>query len=778
MGRDKAPVNSVIDIAHWRSQIFSRLIKIVLVLGAATALPCIVIAVQHGMWAMIVVDVLAIAWLAALNRHGNLSYGARAKQFIALAYFAAIGLMLTVGHAAQVFLIAPPLFAAVLLGKRPALYALIVSALSMLALGLSGLNRLELDGFAGDHRWLTVLATLNFLFVGAMIAVSGGALLQRLAKSLADLRLFAASLEDGKAALSAANAELRLAAAAVAQLNDTVVIARVAAGPGQPQPIIFANDAMVRRSGYTREELLGNTIEMFIGPQSDPAQVARMVEAMARGDGVSVELQAHTKCATPFWLELDAVPFRDEQGRHTHWVVIGRDVGERKKAAAAIDRLAYYDALTGLPNRRLFTETLERQLARPHPNGALLFVDLDHFKNVNDVLGHAVGDSLLKHAAACLSHLMQRGDMVARLGGDEFVVLLSDPAGGGAELTATALARADAICAALSDGAAGEWGAYPVSASIGIALITRGGQGTSDLLREADMAMYRAKAAGRNCAAVFEATMHAEVEQRLMLERDLGRALELDQMSMQLQLQVDAAGHPVGAEMLMRWQRADGGMVAPDVFIPVAEATGLIVPLGRWALRQACRAWRRLEAAGCPLPLSVNVSPLQFRQHDFVTDVKSTLAASGMPPGQLILEVTEGLVVNKGDETIARMHELAAIGIRFSIDDFGTGYSNLSYLKRMPLYELKIDKSFIRDTPNDPDGTAIVHSVLAMAAHLRLHVVAEGVETREQAAFLAANGAPGMQGYLFARPMPLDVLLEELGRRSGLAERRLMAGSA
>ena len=753
------------DIAHWRSQIFSRLIKIVLVLGAATALPCIVIGAQHGMWAMIAVDVLAIAWLAALNRHGSLSYGARVKQFIALAYFAAIGLMLTVGHAAQVFLIAPPVFAAVLLGMRPALYTLIVSALSMLALGLSGLNRLELDGFAGDQRWLSVLATLNFLFVGAMIAVSGGALLQRLAKSLADLRLFAVSLEEGKNALSAANAELRLVAAAVAQLNDTVVIARVAAGPGEPQPIIFANDAAVRHSGYTREELLGNTIAMFIGPQSDPVQVARVVEAMARGKGVSAELQVCTKDATPFWLELDAVPFRDEQGRHTHWVVIGRDVDERKKAAAAIDRLAYYDALTGLPNRRRFMETLEQQLGRATPHGALLFVDLDHFKNVNDVLGHAVGDSLLKHAAQRLTQLMQRGDMVARLGGDEFVVLLSDPACGHAELAATALARADAICAALSDDTGAEWVGYPVSASIGIALITCGEQSTGDLLREADMAMYRAKAAGRNCAAVFEATMHAEVEQRLMLERDLGRALELDQMAMHLQLQVDAAGHPVGAEMLMRWQRADGSMMAPDIFIPVAETTGLIVPLGRWALRQACSAWRQLAAAGCPLPLSVNVSPLQFRQPDFVADVKNTLAESGMPPGQLILEVTEGLVVSKGDETIARMHELAAIGIRFSIDDFGTGYSNLSYLKRMPLYELKIDKSFIRDTPNDPDGTAIVHSVLAMAAHLRLHVVAEGVETQEQAQFLATNGAPGMQGYLFARPMPLDALLAELGRR-------------
>jgi len=760
-------VTPITDIAHWRSQIFSRLIKFVLGIGTVVALPCIFIAAQHGMWGMIVVDALALAWLTALSRFAKLSYRARVWHFIALVYFAAIGLMLTVGHAAQVYLIGPPVLAAVLLGMRPAFHMLILSAASLLALAFSGLVRLDLIGFTGHHAWLSVLATLNFLFVGAMIAVSGGTLLQRLAKSLADLRLFAASLEEGKNALSAANAQLRLAAAAVAQLEDSVVIARVAAGPGEAQPITFANDAAVRRSGYTREELLDNPLNMFIGPQSDPAQVANVLDAMARGEGISVELQVYPRRAAPYWLELDVAPFRDEQGRHTHWVVIGRDIGERKKAAAAIDRLAYYDALTGLPNRRLLMETLDRHLACASPRGALLFVDLDHFKNVNDALGHTAGDNLLKHAAARLSHLMRHGDMVARLGGDEFVALLCDPAGGDGDLASMATARAHAICEALSEAPSGEWVGYAASASIGIALITQGGQSASDLLREADMAMYRAKAAGRNCAAVFESTMRAEVDQRLALERDLGRALELDQLSMHLQLQVDMAGHAVGAEMLMRWQRADGSMVAPDIFIPAAETTGLIVPLGRWALRQACLAWCRLEAAGYPLPLSVNVSPLQFRQHDFVADVKSALAMSGMPPDQLILEVTEGLVVNKGDETIARMHELAAIGIRFSIDDFGTGYSNLSYLKRMPLYELKIDKSFIRDTPTDIDGTAIVHSILSMAAHLRLHVVAEGVETLEQAAFLTANGAPGMQGYLFARPMPLEALLAELEQRTG-----------
>jgi EAL domain-containing protein (putative c-di-GMP-specific phosphodiesterase class I) len=276
--------------------------------------------------------------------------------------------------------------------------------------------------------------------------------------------------------------------------------------------------------------------------------------------------------------------------------------------------------------------------------------------------------------------------------------------------------------------------------------------------------MYRAKANGRNGVALFESTMRAEMEQRLTLEGDLANALKRDELAMHLQLQFDAEGRPAGAELLMRWRRADGRMVPPDIFIPVAESTGLIVPLGDWALRQACLAWRQLAAQGHPLPLSVNVSPTQFRQANFVESVRCVLAETGTPPDQLILEVTESIAVGDRDGTIARMRELADLGIRFSIDDFGTGYSNLAYLKRMPLYELKIDKSFIHEMPGDADGTAIVRSILAMAAQLRLRVVAEGVESREQAQFLSDNGAPFMQGYLFARPMPLADVLAELAK--------------
>jgi EAL domain-containing protein (putative c-di-GMP-specific phosphodiesterase class I) len=261
---------------------------------------------------------------------------------------------------------------------------------------------------------------------------------------------------------------------------------------------------------------------------------------------------------------------------------------------------------------------------------------------------------------------------------------------------------------------------------------------------------------------LFESSMLTEAERKLTLERDLAAAMENGELAMHLQLQIDHQRTPVGAELLMRWRRADGTMVAPDVFIPAAESSGLILPLGQWALRQACLSWLRLDRAGLAVPLSVNVSPLQFRQPDFVDQVCAVLVETGAPASELIFEVTEGLLVNDMNETIGRMHELARMGIRFSIDDFGTGYSSLAYLKKMPLYELKIDKSFIRDTPGDANGTAIVQSILAMADHLGLRVVAEGVETQQQAAFLAANRQPAMQGFLFSRPVPLDDFIAQL----------------
>ena len=754
------------DIAHWRTHIFSRLLTIVLVLGIATALPSIVVAAREGLWALIAIDLVAIGWLVGVWRWRSLPYTTRVLNFMAIVFFVSTGMMVNIGQVAQLYLIAPPVFAAVLLGMRPALVALAISALIIAALGLAGIVKADVAGLPDNDPVSALLVALNFLFVGSLITMSCATLLQRLARSLGELRLFADSLEEGQNALQAANAELRLVAAAVAQLNDKVIIARASPDPDQPQPIIFANDAFVRHTGYAREQLLGRSMIMFAGPRTDQAEVARIVGAMERRQGVSAELMVYSKSGKPSWIELDIHPFLDEQGAHTHWVVVGRDIGERRKAASAIHRLAFYDVLTGLPNRRLLMDRLETQLAQAQAGGeggALLFIDLDHFKYVNDARGHATGDELLRQAARRLSGLLRGEDMVARIGGDEFVVLLTRLGTGEAAVAAAALDKAQQIRAALDEDIEIDGHHYNSSASIGVALLPRPGQSVEDLLREADTAMYRAKAGGRNGVALFEATMRAEVEQRLTLERDLGLALERDELAMHLQLQFDAGGSPVGAELLMRWRRLDGAMVPPDVFIPVAEATGLIVPLGQWALRQACLAWQRLDAAGRAMPVSVNVSPSQFRQTDFVGSVRRLLLETGVPAGQLIFELTEGLVVGNRDGTIARMQELAALGIRFSIDDFGTGYSNLAYLKRMPLYELKIDKSFIRDTPDDPDGVAIVRTILAMAAHLRLRVVAEGVETEAQARFLAEHGAPHMQGYLFARPLPLAEVLEKLG---------------
>ena len=447
---------------------------------------------------------------------------------------------------------------------------------------------------------------------------------------------------------------------------------------------------------------------------------------------------------------------------------LARSAQEARSAADAVNRLACYVVLTGLPNRRLLMERLAELAEGAHRSGALgavLYVDIDNFKNVNDARGHAVGDQLLRQAAERLAAVAGSTACVARLGGDEFVVLLHDLGPDAGAATARALALAEDIRGALCEKMIIEGQRYYATASIGIALTAAAagpGAPVHDLLREADTAMYHAKERGRNGVALFEAGMLRDAERRLTLERDLGLALDHGELALHLQLQVDGARRPIGAELLMRWRRKDGSSVPPDQFIPVAESSGLIVPMGDWVLREACLAWHALARAGHPLPLSVNVSPMQFRQPDFVARVESILLETGAPPGQLIFEVTEGLLVDRRDRTIERMHELAALGIRISVDDFGTGYSSLAYLTRMPLYELKIDRSFIRDTPHDKDGTAIVQSILSMAGHLGLRVVAEGVETEAQAGYLARHGNASMQGFLFHRPMPLEDLLEHL----------------
>jgi len=758
------------DIAQWRAQIFSSLLSVVLVIGAIAAAPCIPLLLIQGMWPMAVLDVIALVWMFAILRLTRLSYTFRVLNFLAIGYAVGIGLLLTVGPISLNYLLAPPVMAVILLGTRPAMFALAISATSIMALGLAGKTNMQVTSLELDPLLASFAVTLNFACIGAMITLTTGTLLKGLARSLSEVRSVADSLAAGQAELHGLNAELRLTSTALARLNDMVVIAKVVPEPGAVQPIIFVNDASLRRSGYARDEVIGRSMRMLHGPNTDPATVKRIVAAMEREEPVTAELVNYTRDGAPYWVEMEMLPFSSEGADITHWVVIGRDITERRNSAEAIHQLAFYDVLTGLPNRRLLTERLDAMVAAAQAGrglGALVYIDLDNFKKINDACGHAAGDMLLTQTAARLSGVVGKRDTVARLGGDEFVVLLeglgTDPAKAGANAMAVADKVRLALCQPMEID--GQW--YQSSASIGVSLAAAScglGHGSAhDLMREADTAMYHAKAGGRNGVVLFESAMLADAERRLTLERDLAGALDNGELAMHLQLQVDHAGSATGAELLMRWQRPDGILVPPDVFIPIAESSGLIVTLGHWVLRQACAAWLRLDAAGHAMPLSINVSPLQFRQPDFVAQVRATVLETGVPPGQLIFEVTEGLLVDDLDQTIARMHELTAMGIRFSIDDFGTGYSNLAYLKKMPLYELKIDKSFLRDTPHDVNGTALVQSIMAMARHLGLHVVAEGIETTEQAQYLALNGRAGMQGYLFCRPMPLEALIGRLG---------------
>ncbi len=525
--------------------------------------------------------------------------------------------------------------------------------------------------------------------------------------------------------------------------------------------ILSANAAACEIFGWTEEQLRQRGREGVV-LRGDP-RLARMLDERNRTGRARGQLSMVRADGSIFEAELTSSTYTDGGGKVFTSMVM-RDISGRIKAEQHIHRLAFFDALTDLPNRRLLMERLEFLLAtaqRTGHIGAVLFLDLDHFKNVNDARGHAVGDALLQQVARRLTSQMRAEDTVARMGGDEFVVLLPDLAVDFVAAAQAAMLVAEKLRNALTQPFFIENQQYMSGGSIGVTLLPKVGQTADDLLREADTAMYRAKQAGRNRIAFFEAKMQVEVEGRLGLENDLAQAIGTSQLEMVVQPQFDCNRQPIGAEMLMRWNHPIRGAVSPAVFIPIAEQSGIILALGDWVVREGCKAVLRLQQAGLSLAISINVSPSQFRQPDFVARVRKILAETGAPASQLIFEVTEGLLIDNLDDAILRMRELVALGIRFSIDDFGTGYSSLAYLRQLPLYELKIDRSFVMDTPTDPGSTAIVQSILGMAGHLKLHVVAEGVETVEQEEFLRGAGCAALQGYLLALPLPIEHWLQQ-----------------
>ena len=458
---------------------------------------------------------------------------------------------------------------------------------------------------------------------------------------------------------------------------------------------------------------------------------------------------------------------KDEKGSTIGLLAIGMDVTQRQKAEKQIHDLAFYDVLTGLPNRALLLDRLDMMLPiaqRQNRHDALLLVNIDRFKNVNDASGQSVGDELLKAVGARLSQLIREGDVLARLSGDEFAILLPDLSRQQHAAAHQAMHVAEKIHFGMREPLALGEESFSLTVSIGIALFPLHSKEDAalDILRRANTSLHRSKSAGGGQTTLFEHSMDETTKQRFQIERELRQAIPEGQLRLYLQPQVDASGSMIGSEALVRWQHPQRGLVQPGLFIPVAEESDLIIEIGEWVMAEVCKLLTHETLQGRPYRIAVNISPRQFRQSNFVDWVKNSLAATGAEPTHLTIEVTEGVVIDNIGSVIAKMNELAVLGIHFSVDDFGTGYSSLAYLKRLPIHELKIDKTFVQDAPSDPGDAALIESILAVAKHMHLKVVAEGVETQEQADFLNQRGEVIHQGYLFGRPEPAEKVLSEL----------------
>ena len=463
------------------------------------------------------------------------------------------------------------------------------------------------------------------------------------------------------------------------------------------------------------------------------------------------------------WVDLSVAAIRDDGGKVSNFVAVIQDITDRKVAEDEIERLAFYDSLTQLPNRRLLLDRLNQALvssARSGRHDGLLFIDLDNFKDLNDTLGHDIGDRLLQQVTQRLESCIREGDTVARLGGDEFVIMLLDLSEQLIEAAAQTETIGEKILTALSQPYQLDNHAYRCTASIGVTLFSGNQQATDELMKQADIAMYQAKKAGRNALRFFDRQMQESISARVSLEGELQNALEFQQFHLYYQIQVDSSHRPLGAEALIRWIHPERGVVSPAQFIPLAEETGLILPIGQWVLETACtqlKVWQQ-DTLTRDLTLAVNVSAKQFRQANFVAQVQAAVQRHAINPKLLKLELTESLLQESIEETIGIMVLLNVIGVQFSLDDFGTGYSSLQYLKRLPLDQLKIDQSFVRDIATDSSDKAVVRAIIAMAQSLDLDIIAEGVETEEQRQLLLKNGCTNFQGYLFGKPMPIGQL--------------------
>ena len=527
--------------------------------------------------------------------------------------------------------------------------------------------------------------------------------------------------------------------------------------------VLRVNKAFTDITGYSFEEAVGSTPRLLSSGRHDATFYAAMNESLARDGSWQGEILNRRKSGEVFpeWLSISTV--KDEIGQVTHYVAIFTDISDRKLAADQIESLAFYDPLTGLPNRRLLMNRLDQVLtvgARHYRTNALLFVDLDNFKTLNDSLGHDQGDILLEQAAKRLTACIRDGDTVARLGGDEFVVMLEDISKDELEAATQAEIVGEKMRSALSQPYLLQGNEHHCTPSVGITLFGRNLQEKStEPLKRAELAMYQAKSAGRNAVRFFDPQMQAKVTERTEMELSMRESLLVGDFQLYYQPQLVGQGRMTGAEALVRWLHPQRGLVSPSEFIPLAEETGLILPLGQWVLDTACAQLAKWATCTelAQLTVSVNVSARQFHHKEFVSNVLATLSRTGANPRQLKLELTESLLVEDVEGIISKMTALRAHGVGFSLDDFGTGYSSLSYLKRLPLDQLKIDQGFVKNILSDPNDSAIAKMVIALADSLGLMVIAEGVEIEAQRDFLARHGCHAYQGYLFSRPLPLEM---------------------
>ena len=536
--------------------------------------------------------------------------------------------------------------------------------------------------------------------------------------------------------------------------------------------VLRANPAFSRMSGYSENEVVGKPLDCTLVPDSFASNRVAMQAALAEQGAWQGEMLGRRKNAQeyPQWLSVAAVR-SGGANQHVNYVITLADTTQRKAAEQRIEQLAYYDPLTSLPNRRLQHERLECALQaseNSRQRGAVLFIDLDDFKILNDARGHDIGDQLLQQVAERLSGCVRQTDSVARIGGDEFVILLENL--GIEPLDAAQLAESIAgkILFTLRQPFSVGGVEHFSTLSIGIAMFNGKGEPLDDLLKQADLAMYQAKAQGRNTSCFFEPQMQQRVMQRASLESDLRQGLLKSEFILYYQAQIDQRAGLQGAEVLLRWQHPQRGLLTPGEIIPIAEGCGLILPLGEWVLQTACATlaqWGR-SAELRHLSLSVNVSAKQLQQPDFVEQVLHIVQRSGCNPGSLKLEITESMLLDGREAVIAKMARLKAHGLRFALDDFGTGYSSLSYLKTLPVDQLKIDRSFVCDLLSDTQDADIACTIVSLAHALKLDVIAEGVETQAQCERLSSFGCTCFQGYYFGRPVPLEQLFASAATES------------